>query len=221
MKLTDRKWLSWAIVVALIVLSTITGVNFPIPPPPDEQIQAAGYTHLSGLVVAAPTTFATATPGAIINSSGLGVLFEIQDGATPVARFNDGGGLTILSGGFTATAGGATITAGGLTISDGDLVVADDIRITAQSVITVTMNGYITPTGTYQPIAAAGTVGTSNLAAGTAGNILTLINTTAQAITITDTGTLKLTGNAVLNQYDSLLLWSDGTNWVEVAQADN
>ena len=59
------------------------------------------------------------------------------------------------------------------------------------------------------------------MTAGTAGDLVYIINTGSNTITITDTGTLKLSGNAALGQYDTLLLWSDGTNWIEVAQADN
>ena len=65
----DRRWIAWAVIVALIVVSTITGIKFPIPEPP---IEPLGYTHFSGLVVTEPTTVTTATPGAVINSNGLG-----------------------------------------------------------------------------------------------------------------------------------------------------
>ena len=40
-------------------------------------------------------------------------------------------------------------------------------------------------------------------------------------ITITDTGTLKLSGNAALGQYDTITLWSDGTNWIEISETNN
>lgn len=118
-------------------------------------------------------------------------------------------------------------------VLSGDLIAADDVTVGddltvggfattgAQTGIVVANNGYITPTGTYQPISAAGAIGTASIAAGSAGDLLLLINTGANTITLTDTGTLVLSGNAALGQRDSILLISDGTNWVEVAQTDN
>jgi hypothetical protein len=129
--------------------------------------------------------------------------------------------ITVTTGGLVVSAGGATVTAGGLTLSDGDAVIADDLRVTAQGAATVTQSGTITPTGTYQPITAAGAVSFSSIAGGTAGNLLVLINTSANAITITDTGTIMLSGNIALGQYDSLTLWNDGTNWIQIATTNN
>jgi len=94
----DREWLAWLIAVALIVVGTVLGVTFPqLPPIPQgaqPQSLAGGYTNLSGLVVAAPTTFATATPAAIVDSLGLGAILEIRDATTPVAYYANGGAYT-------------------------------------------------------------------------------------------------------------------------------
>lgn len=121
--------------------------------------------------------------------------------------------------GDLAVTGDSTLT-GDLTTS-ADASIADTFNIAAQTSVTVTQSGTLTPTGSYQPITAGGNLSFGNIAAGEAGDVLTLINLSNTTITITDTGTLKLSGNAELGQYDSLLLWSDGTNWVEVAQANN
>jgi hypothetical protein len=91
----------------------------------------------------------------------------------------------------------------------------------ASGVITVTMNGYITPTNTLQPLAAAGAVGTANLAAGATGRVLVLWNKTTNTITISDTGTILLSADWAGTQYDTLTLFSDGTNWIELARATN
>jgi hypothetical protein len=97
---TDRKWIAWAIAVALIVAGTLLGVTFPqLPPTPAEgdfgaQAHPGGYTNLSGLVVAGPTTFATATPAAIVDSAGLGTILEIRDATTPIAYYANGGAYT-------------------------------------------------------------------------------------------------------------------------------
>jgi hypothetical protein len=95
------------------------------------------------------------------------------------------------------------------------------LRLTPGTSITVTTDSLITPLGSYQPLTSGGTVQTASIAAGTAGDLLTLVNTTNTSIVFTDTGTLKLAGNRTLGQFDSLTLISDGTNWVERSFANN
>ena len=87
--------------------------------------------------------------------------------------------------------------------------------------MTVTTDGTITPTGSYQPLSSSGNVQTASITAGTAGDILFLVNTANTTITISDTGTLKLGGNRALGQYDTLTLMSDGTNWIERSFTNN
>ena len=48
-----------------------------------------------------------------------------------------------------------------------------------------------------------------------------MVNNSNTTITISDTGTLKLSGNIALGQYDTLVLISDGTNWVQLATTNN
>lgn len=133
--------------------------------------------------------------------AGSGCEWEMQSGAT----------LDIQSG-VTANIANVTIS---------DLTASGDLRMTKQTALTVTNGGTITPTGSYQPLTAAGAVGTDAIATGTAGDLLVLVNAGSNTITLTDTGTLKLSGDAALGQYDSITLIADGTNWIEVAQADN
>lgn len=116
------------------------------------------------------------------------------------------------------------LTAGaGITISDGNAVIADFARSISQTVLAMTDNGVITPTGSHQPIsAAATTAGTlGGCATSTAGAQVTIVNIVAQAITITDTGNTVLSGNAVLNQYDTLVVLCDGTRWIQLTKTDN
>lgn len=94
-------------------------------------------------------------------------------------------------------------------------------RATPQTAITVTANSTITPTGTFQPITAAGSVGTASIAPGNPGDLLILYNQANVTITLTDTGTLKLAGNAAMAQYGTLTLVSDGTSWLQVAKGNN
>ena len=115
---------------------------------------------------------------------------------------------------FTNLVASGDITGGGKATA-GTFVVA-----TKQTAITVTDATGFTPTGTYQPITAAGAVNpTVNILP--AGTLVILINTGSNAITISDTGIQKLTADAVLGQYDSLTIISDGTNWIELARANN
>ncbi len=97
----------------------------------------------------------------------------------------------------------------------------ETLRMTPSTAIMVTQGITITPAGSFQPLAAEGNVSTGAIAAGTAGDVLALTNDTNTTITISDTGTLKLSGNIALGQYDTLLLVSDGTNWVQVATTNN
>lgn len=127
-------------------------------------------------------------------------------------------GDAAVTGDLAVTGTGAVT--GDLTTS-ADVSIGDDLNVAAQTGATITQAGSLTPAGTYQPISAAGAVSFNDITAGSAGDVLVLINTGANTITITDTGTIKLSGNAALGQYDSILLWSDGTNWIEVGQADN
>lgn len=107
-----------------------------------------------------------------------------------------------------------------LTVS-GNTIVSGYARVASVTAISITNGCTITPTGTYQPLESAGTVGCGDIVTGTAGDSLVLINTSDTSITITDTGSLKLGSNRVLAQYDSLELWSDGTYWIEVGYAEN
>jgi hypothetical protein len=95
-------------------------------------------------------------------------------------------------------------------------------RYKAQTAVTVTQNGTINPTGTYQPVSAAAAVSTGSIAAGTAGDLLILEGTDdTKTVTISDTGTLKLGGNRALGADDTLTLLSDGTNWIELSFVNN
>jgi len=101
------------------------------------------------------------------------------------------------------------------------LDVEDIVRSSPQDTLAVTQDATITPTGMYQPLSAVGNIGLSSITVGTAGDWLLFTNTVTYTICFTDTGTLMLSGDTTLGQYDTLLLACDGTNWIEVAQANN
>jgi len=219
----DKKWkigLSGGIVLALIVsIVALTSAG--------ADIQEMGVTNLSSLHLS--DTGGTATPVFVANQDGTGRIWELQDATTPVVYVDDGGGLRIVSGGLTVTSGGATITAGGVTVtaggmtlSDGDAVIADDLRVGAQSSIQVANTTSFTPTGTCQVITATTEV-TPTIATGgaTAGDFLLLTNESSNTINLADSGTTKLSAAWAGGQYDVLVLWFDGTNWLEVSRSDN
>lgn len=95
------------------------------------------------------------------------------------------------------------------------------LSIAPSPVITVTNGVTVTPTGSYVQLASSGNVGTGAIAAMPPGTVLALVNTVNTTITFTDTGTLLLGSNLVLGQYDTGILISDGTNWIEYSRTNN
>lgn len=124
----------------------------------------------------------------------------------------------VLAADVTAT--DDAVTGDDLTVGD-DAAIGSVLRLVAATSITVTQGATLSPTGSYQPITAAGNLSFGAITAGTAGDVLTVINASNTTITITDTSTLKLSGNLALGQYDSVMLLSDGTNWVQLATTNN
>lgn len=104
-----------------------------------------------------------------------------------------------------------------------NLRITNFYRSQPRAALTVTMNGTVNSTGTYQRLTAAGTVATSgaNIVVKPAGTILTLVNTGSNTITFTETGTLISAGNIALGANDSATLISDGTNWYQIAASNN
>ena len=99
-----------------------------------------------------------------------------------------------------------------------DVLVDNHTRFTKQTRIVVTDGSTITPLGTYTPISATATTGTSSITAGLiAGQLLILHNIGTATITLTDTGTLHLTGNGTLTADDSTILIWDGSAWQQLA----
>ena len=94
-------------------------------------------------------------------------------------------------------------------------------RLAEQTAITVTADGAVDPTGSYQQLTAAGAVTTSDVTCGSEGDVVTFANVANQTITITDTGTLKMAGNFGMGQYDTLTVLNDGTNCLEISRSNN
>ena len=144
------------------------------------------------------------------------------------------GGATVTAGNLTATAGDIIATAGSVTAGNDlaatdDLTVGDDARVggfigaTPQSTVTVVYQGVITPTGSLVYITAAAARGTRLVLTTTAttGDVIRVVNVGAQTITLTDTAPLVLTANFAMGNKDTLTLYYDGDEWVELARANN
>lgn len=119
-----------------------------------------------------------------------------------------------------------TINASGNVDITGNLEVVDHIANSGQqyyitgAAVTVAAGATITPTEALVELTAAGSVGAS-LATCTDGQYVMFVNTAAQTITITDTGTTRLAGDWAGGQYDTLTLACVGVAWYEMARSVN
>ena len=132
------------------------------------------------------------------------------------------GGNTSIGGALTGAAANFTgnVTTDGTFSADGSITTQGGLNLIPGAAISVTDGGTITPTTAIQELTAAGNVG-AGLAACGDGQVLTLVNLSNVTITITDTGTIRLAGNAALGQWDSLTVVGSGVTCVEVARANN
>jgi hypothetical protein len=107
----QTQWATWAITAALIIIGTLIGANLPAAPGGTglfgAQGVSGGISNFTGLDVAAPTVFATATPAVLINSLGAGNILEVRDASTPVWTINNGG--AVVQTGASTHSGGQTI----------------------------------------------------------------------------------------------------------------
>jgi hypothetical protein len=161
--------------------------------------QLQGVTSFNGIHLS-QSSFGTATPQLLIDSSSTNAILEVRDSATPVFRIPDGGGLNILSGSLT---------------SDGILNLAD-----TDSVLTGAQT--ITPTYSYLQVSPSAVL-TLTLATGSAtdGDILIIHNLVSTTTTVIDTGATQGGGNVTLGQDDpAIFIFGDGV-WVEIASPDN
>lgn len=79
----------------------------------------------------------------------------------------------------------------------------------------------ITPTRSVLLLTESGTVTVTTIVAGPANAMLFVRNTAAQTVNVVDGSNLKLASTFAMGQYDTLMLISDGTNWIETARANN
>ena len=128
----------------------------------------------------------------------------------------------------TSTLTGNVTTGADVSVGD-DLAVVDDTTFTGNiigapaTVQVIAQDTVINADNSYQPISSTAATSTANIVTdtSTAGQWITLVNVGSQTITLTDTGTLKLSANLALGASDSVRLIFDGTNWVQVSTSNN
>ena len=200
MSTRDKEWIKYALLVVVILVVGYFGVRYPIPPMPEViEMQAIGPTRFRSIQV---------DHDANVDGSITG---DVTGDVTGDLTGNVTGDITGDVTGDVA----------------GDLTNSTFLVVTAQTAISLTDAGILTPTGTYQPIESAGTVtptiAITNAAGSryTTGTLLTIINTSDTTINFADSGNVKSSGATALGQYDSWELKFDGTYWIERAQANN
>lgn len=119
---------------------------------------------------------------------------------------------------FACNSGGAIELRAGSTIS-----IDTFLNTTPQTALTLVMNGDLTPTGTFQPVTAAGAVSVSgaDIAAGTEGDLLVLLNIGSNTITLSETTGLVSAGDIALGTLDSATLVYRGTSWYQIGASNN
>lgn len=126
------------------------------------------------------------------------------------------------------------IVATGDMVLDGDLHMTGDLAvdgaatslpISVTSVVTVTNGGAEADcsNGGLIRIASSGNVGTGYIVTTTTNGVQCIVeNTSNTTVTFTDTGWLRLAGNAALTQYDTLCLVSDNDGyWYQTCKNAN
>lgn len=159
--------------------------------------------------------------------------FVVEDsGGTDRFTVNDSGN-TVAAGTLTVT--GAVDVGGDVTMENDEVLsnatdtvidVSAFFGFAVQSTCVITGGDSITPTGTYQPVSSTLTMTTSTSTAildGVfTGQVLLIVNANAaDPITVDDGGNTILSGDAVLGPDDTLFVIWDGSDWVEIAQANN
>ena len=139
------------------------------------------------------------------------LLYVIDDpSGTPASRKAT---LSNVGKGFASVGASGTITVGTF------------LNYSEQTALSISDDGVITPTGTYQPLTTTGgsevNAITMSVSGFQTGDLTILVNEYTNNIAVSDTGTTMLSGDTTLGQHDTLTLLFDGTNWLEVGQTNN
>lgn len=183
---------------------------------------AVALVLMLGLLLA----LAPAAPAAAQNTP----CYRPQGGASFTC--GDGGSFVLLSGatldmrtGANATIGGSLVVTGNADVT-GNLEVVDHFANQGETyfitgdAVAVTDGAIITPTKTVLELTAAGAVG-AEMGVASDGQLVTMINTVNQTITITETAGARMAGNFAMGQYDTITFIGAGVTWFEVARSNN
>lgn len=210
-----------ALLVILVLVAGYFGIKLPVPVIPDP---LPGVTIEGG-----------PEPGGVGLESAIGQSIKFDRNIRAAQDVNVVGDLDVdstLNVDGTATIDGTITASGSINLAD-DITMdgALDVGTTATlplivqtlaTTVTVTNGSTIATNGDIVPLTAAGNVGTDDISlCETAGRVTLFWNASDTTITITETGNLKLSGDAALGQFDTLMLLGDGTNCIELAQTNN
>jgi hypothetical protein len=169
---------------------------------------------MTTLTVTGASTLATVTAtGLTVNGNthitGTGLI----DGATSIR------GALVVTG--TSNLIGNASTTGTFAVNGSRLAVAAMLATAEQGAITVSYGSTITPTGTLQRITASGAITNAVLSAAVNGDIVVLVNTGSQSITIPEVTGLVSAGDIALGAGDTAVLIGTTTTWYELARSNN
>lgn len=185
-------------------------------------------THALAAILIAVTLIAAL--GATLNAQGIRQQFEhviaralTVNGATTINSSTTINGELTANGATTingaAIVNGATNFAGHIVAED-YFATTDWLYLIPPPALVITNGATITPTATVMELTAAAPAG-AELINASDGQLLILVNTGAQTITISDTTTIESTGDIALGQNDTLTLIGVGVKWYQIAASNN
>jgi len=194
------------LLTALLALAAVFGYDLGVIQPREaryhteilaalqgSELSAQAVSHFREIEVQSlkapmPTAMGTATPGIMVDSSGVANLLELRKAATPVYYVDADGNLTLSA-----------------------------LEINSTTTVTVTNGLTITPTTSLYILDAAGAVTVTLAACSNNGQHLITYGNDAQTITIADTNILTSSGAALtISQYDLIGWICVSTKWVEL-----
>jgi len=180
-----------------------------------------GYTNFTGLNIEVPTQIATATPGVVINSSGVGNPLEVRKAKTPVFYVDVDGNVTYTgvtsAGGLVGAAVGVraptavgTATPAFFVDSTGGLSIPFEVRYSNTPVVVVSSAGGVAAVGGVSGTTLIGSSYVQALRKVTAKTGVTVALSAAEVSMglvsdLGDTGAITLTLPTAVAGYDVIL----------------